>query len=150
MSQAVGQPNRTLPVKPLARTRVTWVILLITASLHAAVAVTQPILAGAYLNGELAAMQVHGPLGSGLVAVTMFLLAPAAVLFILPGKGSFWPAIITVLLFFGEGLQIGMGYTRQFGIHIPLGVAIVGTAVALVWYLVAWRYRLAKKLRGQP
>lgn len=149
---AVSQPPNALPIrsaKPLLRTRVTWTLLLVVASVHAAAVVAQPILAGAYLNGDLAAMEVHGPVGSGLVAFTMFVLAPAAVLFIFPGKGSFWPIVVTVLLFFGEGLQIGMGYSRQFAIHIPLGVAIVGISVALVWYLVGWRYRLAKLLREQ-
>lgn len=143
-----GEPARTVTQKPLRRTTVTWVILLVVATLHGAAAVAQPFLAGAYLNGDLAAMQVHGPLGSGLVAFTMMVLGPASLLFIFPGKGSFWPLVIAVLLFLGEGLQIGMGYSRQFGVHIPLGVAVTGVSVGLVWYLVAWRVRLAKKLRA--
>lgn len=148
MSVETATRPRSRP-RPLARTSVTWAILLVVAVLHAAAAVAQPLLAGAFLNGEADAMLVHGPLGSGLVAVTMFLLAPAALLFLVPGKGSYWPLVVAVLLFFAEGLQVGMGHSRQLGIHIPLGVAIVGTSVALVWHLVAWRYRLGKRLRGE-
>lgn len=141
-------PDPPTRSRPLARTSITWTILLVTATLHAGAAVAQPILAGAYLNGDADAMLVHGPLGSGLVAMTMLLLGPAALLFIFPGKGSFWPLVVAVGLFLTESLQIGMGHSRQFGIHIPLGVLIVGVAVALVWYLIVWRYRLGKRLRG--
>lgn len=148
MEHAMAAPVQAARQRPLVRTKVTWVILLVVASLHAAAAVAQPVLAGAYFNGDADAMLVHGPLGSGLVAVTMMMLGPAAILFIVPGKGSFWPLVIAVLLFLSESLQVGMGYTRQFAIHIPLGVAIVGVAVALVWYLVAWRVRLGRRLRG--
>lgn len=132
----------------LLRTKITWWLVFVSAVIHGCAAVAQPFLAGAYLNGDAVAMQVHGPIGSGLVAFTMFVLGPAALLFIVPGKGPFWPLVAVVLLFFAEGLQIGMGYSRQFGVHIPLGVAIVGTACWLPAYLLAWRVRLARKLRG--
>jgi hypothetical protein len=49
-----------------------------------------------------------------------------------------------VLVFLAEGFQIGMGYSRQLHLHVPLGVAIVVAAVLLaawVWTPSAARAR---------
>lgn len=135
------------PTRPRARTRVTWAVLAVVLGIHAAAAVAQPVLAGVYLNGELEAMGYHGTIGSSLVVVTMIGMAPAALLFWLVGKGPWWYTIAAVVLFFAEGLQIGMGYSRQFALHIPLGVFIVGAAVAMFWTLVAWRIRVGRQYR---
>ena len=63
----------------------------------------------------------------------------AAVLFWRPGRGPGWPALATAALFFAEGMQIGMGYTRVLAIHVPLGVAIVASLLALSVWVVRWR-----------
>lgn len=135
------------PTRPRVRTRITWAVLAVVLGIHAAAAVGQPILAGVYLNGELEAMSYHGTIGSSIVAVTMLGMAPATLLFWLVGKGPWWYMVATVVLFFAEGLQIGMGYSRQFALHIPLGVFIVGMAVAMFWNVVAWRVRLGRQYR---
>jgi hypothetical protein len=49
-----------------------------------------------------------------------------------------------VLLFLAVGLQIGMGFSRQLGVHVPLGVGIVTASVLLtawVWTPSARRAR---------
>jgi len=45
------------------------------------------------------------------------------------------------------GLQIGMGFARRLGVHVPLGVAIVTASVLLtawVWAPTARRARVAR------
>lgn len=130
---APAPPNRAE-----RRPKVTRVLLIFVLFVHAVVAVAQPVSAGVYLNGEFDAIGIHGILGSALSAWVMVQLA-VALLFWRPGHGPWWPAAATAVLFLLEGLQVGMGYTGQLAIHIPLGVAIVGGTVAMfVWSLV-WR-----------
>ena len=118
---------------PTRRPRITlWTLrFLLTGHLFAVLA--QPVLAGRFLTGDVDAMEVHGLVGSLLALVAMSLIA-GALLYVVGGRGRLWVLPVTVLLFFAEGFQIGMGYSRQLHLHVPLGVAIVVTAV----FLAAW------------
>lgn len=106
--------------------------------IHAAIAFTQSILAGAYLSGSLTAMEIHGILGSGLTVVVM-IQGVAALLFLYPGRGPWWPLVASVILFFVEGMQVGFGYTRALGLHIPLGVAIITVVIAMFVWSLLWK-----------
>ncbi len=71
-------------------------------------------------------------------------LIAGALLYVVGGRGRLWVLPVTVLVFLAEGFQIGMGYSRQLHLHVPLGVAIVVTAVLLaawVWTPSAARPR---------
>lgn len=135
------QPHRPAPPRPArtahGRRTFRW-ILAVVLGIHAALAYTQSILAGAYLTGSLDAMEIHGLIGSGLVVVTM-IQAVACLLFWFPGRGPWWPLLVSIALFFVEGLQIGMGYARTLGVHIPLGVALIMTITALFVWSLLWR-----------
>lgn len=112
--------------------------MVVIFGIHAVLAFGQSILAGAYLSGSLDAMAVHGAIGSGLTALVM-LQGLVCLLFWFPGRGPWWPFVATVVLFFAESVQVGMGYARTLGLHIPLGVALITCIVAMfVWSLV-WR-----------
>jgi hypothetical protein len=50
--------------------------------------------------------------------------------------GRVWVAAVCVLFYLAEGIQTGLGYSRSLGVHVPLGVAIVGGAVAVA----AWSW----------
>ena len=106
--------------------------------LHTAAVVAQPLLAGRYLSGDVDAMGAHSLNGTMLPLLSMLQIV-AAVLFWRPGRGPFWPIPASVALFVAEGVQIGMGYSRTLGVHIPLGVAIVTTTVGLFVWSLAWR-----------
>jgi hypothetical protein len=138
----VGAPPGTRP--PL-RTRVTWTLLFVVFTLHTALVIAQPLLAGAFLNGDLEAMKVHGPNGDAIAFTALLLVVPAAVLFWRPGRGPAWPAICAPVLFLAEGAQMSLGWAHQLGLHIPLGVAIVGLVVATEVWLIRWRVRLGRK-----
>ena len=55
-------------------------------------------------------------------------------------------AAVTVVAFFAVGIQIGLGYARILAVHVPLGVAIVTTAVLLaVWTWSAGSARMRSR-----
>jgi hypothetical protein len=106
--------------------------LRLVAGLHAVAICLQPILAGVYLDGTAAALRVHEPLGLGLVFFSLLQLLIATIWWRTGGR-LLAPAV-ALLLTVGEVFQVSMGYSRQLAIHIPLGIALVATAIAYaVW-----------------
>lgn len=149
MSQAgIAAQVSAPPGGPPLRTRVTWVVLFVVFTLHTVLVVAQPFFAGAFLNGDLEAMKEwHAPNADAIAFSALLLVLPAAILFWRPGRGPGWTALAVALLFLAEGTQMGMGWAHQLGVHIPLGVAIVGTVVAIEVWLVRWRIRLGRDAR---
>ncbi len=102
---------------------------------QAGLAAAQPMLAGSYLSGNLDAISVHSAIGGNLPVVG-FLALILAVLHWRPGRGPAWPALTMVVLSVLIVVQANAGYSRTLGLHIPLGVAIVGTTVGLFGWSV--------------
>jgi hypothetical protein len=128
---------------PTRRPRVSLWTLRFLLTGHLVAVLAQPVLAGRYLTGDVDAIKAHGLVGSLLSLVAMTLVA-GAVAYVLGGRGQLWVLPVAVLVFLAEGFQIGMGYSRQLQVHVPLGVAIVVTAVLLaawVWTPSAARPR---------
>lgn len=114
------------------------VLLLLTAVLA-----SQPITMGLYLSGRYPMIDLHRTLGSGVAAVAL-LSAALAVAYAVTG-GRVWVVPVSVALFLAVGFQIGAGYERNLAVHLPLGVAVVGGAVALAgwsWTRAAARCRV--------
>ena len=128
---------------PTRRPRITLWTLRFLLTGHLVAVLAQPVLAGRYLTGDVDAIKVHGFVGSLLALVAMSLIA-GALLYVVGGRGRLWVLPVTVLVFLAEGFQIGIGYSRQLELHIPVGVAIVVAAVLLaawVWTPSAARPR---------
>lgn len=127
--------------------RVTAWLLTAALTLQGLVAVAQPVLIGGYLDGIVDLVGVHGTNGTALLGVTM-LAGLAAIARVFPGRGSLWPVVALTVLWFAEGIQVGMGFSRVLAVHVPLGVAIVGVCVALaVW---SWTPAARRPRRGAP
>lgn len=126
-------PPASTPVTPQARRRpfftVCLILLRILAPLHALLAIMQPLTMGQYLSGQYQALEMHSIFGH-LLTVAALLLGPVAILYAVAG-GRAWIAIVTAPLFFIEGFQVGMGYARLLGVHVPLGVGVVTLAILL-------------------
>jgi hypothetical protein len=127
-SRAAGPAGRAGP-------RASLRALQIVASLHGVALVAQPVLAGRYLGGDFDALGLHRVNGSLLPVFAMLQFAAAVAYFV--GRGRGWPMLYCVALFLAEGIQIGMGYSRDLGVHLPLGVGIV---LAQILFTV-WLFR---------
>ena len=131
---------------PQLRTRITWWFLVVVLGVHAVLAVGQPILAGALLSGNAEAISFHEA-GGEMMHLTCFTQLVVSVLFWRPGRGPLWPVVATLLLVVAEGAQIGLGEAHQLLVHVPLGVAIVGSVVAMFVWSITWRVRLGRRVR---
>lgn len=106
--------------------------LRLVAGVHAVAICLQPVFAGIYLNGSGAAMRMHEPTGLALTFTGLFQLLLATIWW--RSGGRLLAPVATLLITLGEGVEVAVGYTRQLAIHIPLGIALVGGAVAFaVW-----------------
>jgi hypothetical protein len=106
--------------------------LRLVACVHAVAICLQPVFAGIYLNGSGAAMRMHEPTGLALTFTGLLQLLIATIWW--RSGGRLLAPVATLLITLGEGFEVAMGYTRQLAIHIPLGIALVGGAVAFaVW-----------------
>ena len=136
MIDTLAPPTSAPPRGP----RGTAVLLGLTASLTALLAIAQPVLIGGYLQGSFDLVTVHGINGSMLMLAT-FVAAVAALLRWTAGHGSGWPAVALAALWCAEFVQLVAGYTRLLWLHVPLGVAIVGTAA----FVAAWAWTPAAR-----
>lgn len=120
--------------------------LRITLTVYAVMAVGQPILMGAYLDGNFGLLATHRLVGT-LLAPLAILVGVAALLHIWLGRARFGLLAATVILFVASGLQIGFGYAHRLGLHVPLGVFLVASAVGLAIYSWTPRARLTRRVR---
>ncbi|MYQ47791.1 hypothetical protein GTW40_22535 [Streptomyces sp. SID4985] len=115
-----------------------WTLMLFRTVVtgEAVLAVGQAVLAGSFLSGHYAALDLHAlnATATGLTAVAQ---AVAALLLWRPGGGPGWPLLASLALFGAEAGQIAMGYGRVLAVHVPLGVAIIACTVLML--VRAWR-----------
>ncbi len=110
-------------------------LLRIALAFHVLGIVTQAILAGQFLSGADSAVPIHEVTGwivaaLGLAQIVFAILAKPAPL---------WFVIASVGTFLGEALQVGTGYGRFLGVHIPLSVLIFGLIVWQTTWVFARR-----------
>lgn len=118
------------------RPRLSLWTLRLTATLHAFAVILQPLFAGMYLDGDLDAIVAHG-WNAHIVELVSLVQVAVALLYAWPGGGRFWPAAASALLWFAEGMQVGMGYERVLVVHVLLGASILASqALFTMW---VWR-----------
>ena len=66
-------------------------------------------------------------------------LLPAAIFLVRPGRGPWWPIVFSVVFWWLIALQVGFGFARQVGLHIPIGVAIMSLISGFTWWSCAYR-----------
>jgi hypothetical protein len=99
--------------------------------LHAALVLAQAAFAGQFLAGDAAWVRLH-ELNAGIIHLVALVQLVVAILVWRPGRGPGWPALASLALLLAEELQMGFGYARVLALHVPLGVAIFGTTVAML------------------
>jgi len=121
------------------------VVLRVVAVLHAALTVVQAIAAGAVLQASTAGLIVHQAGAAALWLVALAQVAAAVVAW-RPGRLPAWPIAVSAGLAVAETAQVAVGATGVLAVHVPLGVAIVGTAVTLA----AWALRARPRATPGP
>ncbi|MFB9744993.1 hypothetical protein ACFFOU_28095 [Pseudonocardia sulfidoxydans] len=126
--------------------RVSLWLLRGIVTVHLLAVLCQPVLAGLFLSGDVAAIEVHGIAGSAVAMLTLVAIG-VAIAYVAAGRGRLWVLPVAVVLFLVEGFQIGVGYAHELQLHIPVGVAIVVVSVLLaVW---AWLPSAASPRRSR-
>lgn len=110
-----------------------WVLLRAVTVLAVLSAFTQAVLAGGVVAGRVAALSLHSTNGLMLVGGTLALTV-TLVLAWRPGGGPAWMPLAGLLLSFATAVQLGFGFSRSLGIHVPLGTTmLIAQVMVLVW-----------------
>lgn len=126
---ATGEETATEPQRSRNNLRS---VLIAIAGLHAALLLLQGVFAGNFMAGDDAAMRIHQVLGTQVlypVAIGQAILG--GVLWRRKELSVAYP-LLSVVVVLAEGAQIGLGFTEQVAIHVPLGVALFGATIALL------------------
>lgn len=115
----------------------TWRVWML---LYLASALAQPVLAGAYLEGDYDAIGLHGINGAALLSLMALGAGVLALGCALTARSARWPLPVVAVLFVAQGIQIGMGYSRALLVHVPLGVGIIVLVAGLTLWV--WSPRL--------
>jgi hypothetical protein len=100
----------------------------------------QAALAGGFITGQVSLLGLHSANGITLF-VTTGLLVVGSILVVRPGRGPWWPIVFTTALWFLIAVQDWFGFARLIGLHIPIGVALMGLISGLAWWSCAYRTR---------
>jgi hypothetical protein len=119
------------PRWPVAVVRAIAVVLLVQV-------ITQAALAGGFISGSVTMLGFHTANGI-LLVLTSGTLIPAAVLLWRPGRGPWWPVLFAGGYWFLISVQVGIGFARVVGMHIPLGVTAFGVICGFTWWACAYR-----------
>jgi hypothetical protein len=128
-----------------------WPIVLIRVLAFAVLlqVLVQAGLAGGFITGDVGLLGLHSANGI-LLVLTVGALLPAAVLLVRPGRGPWWPIVFSVVLWQLVAVQVGFGFGRQVGLHIPLGVAITALIAGFTWWSCAYRPGRARTGVAEP
>ena len=100
--------------------------------MHALAVLTQAALAGQFLSGAENPVVFHERTG-WLIVILSAVQIVFALRFVRLG-GPLWLAVASIFIFIAEALQVGTGYGRFLGVHIPLAVFVFGALICmLVW-----------------
>jgi hypothetical protein len=132
------------PPPPLRerRPRVSLWTLRVLVSAHLAAVAVQPLLAGAFLAGDVDAVVWHG-VDAFVVTVLGWAVVGASLGYVV-GGGRWWVLPVTAVVSAAEVVQLGLGFADLVAVHVPLGVAIAAGALLLavwVWSPAARRAR---------
>ena len=124
------------PPAPRAAPAWPWWLLRLGVTIQVLLGFAQPILAGRFLSGDFSMLALHRTNGSIVGFVTMAQIVTSLLAW-RPGRGPlglFWASLA---LGAATALQLYAGFNHLLGLHIPLGVAIVG----LNGWLASWAWR---------
>ena len=125
--------SETRPARrwPIIVIRVLAVVVLLQVLAQAA-------LAGGFVTGDVGLLGWHTG-NAALLVLTSAALVPATILLVRPGRGPWWPIVVSVVLWAAVVFQLGLGFARLVGLHIPVGMSIMGLIAAFTWWAFGYR-----------
>lgn len=111
-----------------------WLVLRGTLCLLAVDVLAQAVLAGRFLSGDFAMLTAHELNATRFAATLSFVLIAVAILAWRAGGGPGWLVLVAVVLSAAIAGQIVLGFSHVLGLHVPLGVTIIG----LTGWLAVW------------
>ncbi|SDQ66111.1 hypothetical protein [Thermostaphylospora chromogena] len=114
-----------------------WIVWSVrgTVTAHLVSVLAQAVLAGLFVTGDVDLLRMHS-MNAGVASTLVTLQFVAAILLWRPGRGAVWPLWASLVLVMLEGIQHTTGFSRDLGLHFPLGMLIFGFSSAMaVW---AW------------
>jgi len=129
--------------RPVAREAVPgWIVGLmrIVVTLWAVLVFLQPVLAGQFLDGNDDLVAVHGTNAAFVLLIALVVLIGAVLLW-RPGHGAAWPVGASALLLILVFAQSVLGGFGLLAVHVPLGVLLFGSAVAMLGWVWSRRIR---------
>ena len=135
-TQLENEDINNLPDRPSKADR--WAIraFRIPITLAAVMLFNQALNAGEFMSGRYEALEFH-ELGATAAWVVVGLAVVGAAWARFRGCYTWWPVVVTALLFVAIRLQTWAGEERALSVHVPLGVSIIVVVIGLaVW---AWR-----------
>lgn len=109
-----------------------WLLRLLVV-LHALIALAQAAFAGSFLDGDGSALNLHQLTGTSVITSVSLLQVIVAAVCWRRGQEPAWFPLASLVLFLAEMVQIGLGFTDQLSIHVPLGTAIFGVSLVLAF-----------------
>ncbi len=100
----------------------------VISALIAGLILVQGASAGSYLTGLAGALDLHRQVGTQLLTILALVTIVTAAF---GARRLVWPLPVAIVGFLGIGMQIGMGFADQLGIHLPLGIALFGAYLAM-------------------
>ena len=98
--------------------------------LHVLGVLTQSVFAGQFLSGADSAVVFHEV--SGWCVAVLGLLQTGLAFTLLRQRHGLWYVVGSFFLMIGEALQLGTGYGRFLGVHVPLAVLILAGLTAML------------------
>ncbi len=126
----------TAPTKRPGKTGAwSWLATALRAvvGIQAALVFAQAILAGQFLSGNADALSLHEMNGTEIITSVALVQLVLAILVWRPGRGPIWPAALSAVLLPAMIFQLEFGFEGRLALHVPLGVAIFGTVLFMLF-----------------
>ena len=115
-----GDSTATTDAATRAIRLIRWLLVI-----NLGIAALQPLSAGFFLSGYDHAVTAHA-VGARALQVGAVVQAVTAVILWRRRRVPPWVAGLSIGLFAIVFLQAGLGYTRRYWLHVPIGVGIFG------------------------
>lgn len=113
-----------------------WWLLRIGVSIQAAATFLQPVFAGRFLAGDYGSLAAHRA-GANIVLELSFAQLVTVLLAWRFGRAPASLILAVCAITVAVVIQVHAGFARNLGLHIPLGVLVVG----VTGWLLAWVWR---------